>query len=243
MATTSIVQLTADLAASTASGAVSQLMPSGTVLPFAGRNVPAGWLLCDGSEISKTTYAALASALSYSASVTTTNASTSVTTASTAFISVGAAVTGTGIPAGAYVASITNATTFVISAAATAAGTVTATFSLYDRQINPTAGSAYAAPAAGNFRLPDYRGLFLRGTGTPYGTKSDNTLGAFDTGYDVPTNSMGFVKRPVLGTCWNSCHHSCATRGYCMWSGRLAGHDNCYVLHLGFLRLENRSRQ
>ena len=63
-----------------------------------------------------------------SQSVTTTNASTTVTTASTATICVGASITGTGIPAGAKVSSITNATTFVISAAATAAGTVTATF-------------------------------------------------------------------------------------------------------------------
>ena len=111
MATTSIVQLTADLAASTASGAVSQLMPSGTVLPFAGRNVPAGWLLCDGSEVSKTTYSNLYLAL--------------------------------------------------LDASGTAG--------VYDAQVNPTSGSSYAAPASGNFRLPDYRGLFLRGTGTASG--------------------------------------------------------------------------
>lgn len=60
-------------------------------------------------------------------SVTTTNTSTSVTTADTAVLGVGAPIVGTGIPAGATIASITNGTTFVISAAATATGTVTAT--------------------------------------------------------------------------------------------------------------------
>lgn len=55
----------------------------------------------------------------------TTNTSTNVTVASTAGIVAGSPVTGTGIPAGATVASITNATTFVLSAAATATGTPT----------------------------------------------------------------------------------------------------------------------
>ena len=57
----------------------------------------------------------------------TTNATTTVTTASTTGLAVGQAITGTGIPAGATISSITNATTFVISTAATASGTVTAT--------------------------------------------------------------------------------------------------------------------
>lgn len=117
MATTSIVQLTADLGASTATGAVSQLLPSGTVLPFAGKNVPAGWLLCDGAEVSKEIYSEL-------------------------FLAV-ADTNGAGV---------------------------------YDTQVNPTTGSAYAAPTAGNFRLPDYRGLFLRGVGTASGGDT-TTLG------------------------------------------------------------------
>lgn len=34
-------------------------LPVGTILPYAGATAPAGFLLCDGSEISRTTYAAL----------------------------------------------------------------------------------------------------------------------------------------------------------------------------------------
>lgn len=35
------------------------ITPTGVVLPFAGSTAPSGWLLCDGSTISRTTYAAL----------------------------------------------------------------------------------------------------------------------------------------------------------------------------------------
>ncbi len=56
-------------------------------------------------------------------SVTTTNASASVTTADTSNLIVGMPVSGTGIPAGATIASITNSTTFTLSANANATGT------------------------------------------------------------------------------------------------------------------------
>lgn len=109
MANVPILQTVADLTASQIAGAASALLPSGVILPFAGSTAPSGWLLCDGSEISKTTYANLFTVISSG---------------------------GVG---------------------------------LYDTQTNPTTGSAYAAPAAGNFRVPDYRGIFLRGVGTPSG--------------------------------------------------------------------------
>lgn len=33
--------------------------PSGTIMAYAGSSAPSGWLLCEGQEVSKTTYAAL----------------------------------------------------------------------------------------------------------------------------------------------------------------------------------------
>lgn len=39
-------------------------VPAGTILSYGGASAPAGWLLCDGSVISRTTYAALFAALS-----------------------------------------------------------------------------------------------------------------------------------------------------------------------------------
>jgi len=40
-------------------GAVSVLMPSGSLMPYAGSSAPTGYLLCDGAAISRTTYSAL----------------------------------------------------------------------------------------------------------------------------------------------------------------------------------------
>ena len=59
----------------------------------------------------------------------TTNTNTTVAHDANASIVVGLAVSGTGIPTGAIISSITNTTSFVISSAATASGTnVTLTF-------------------------------------------------------------------------------------------------------------------
>jgi microcystin-dependent protein len=39
-------------------------VPAGALMPYAGASAPTGWLLCDGSAVSRTTYAALFSVLS-----------------------------------------------------------------------------------------------------------------------------------------------------------------------------------
>ena len=41
----------------------ARLIPVGTLLPFAGSTAPAGWLLCDGSAVSRAAYPALFSTL------------------------------------------------------------------------------------------------------------------------------------------------------------------------------------
>lgn len=42
---------------------LSQFMPVGALLSYAGAAVPSGWLLCDGTAVSRTTYAALYAAI------------------------------------------------------------------------------------------------------------------------------------------------------------------------------------
>ena len=37
----------------------SYLMPAGTIVPYSGTSVPNGWLLCNGANVSRTTYASL----------------------------------------------------------------------------------------------------------------------------------------------------------------------------------------
>lgn len=72
----------------------------------------------------------------------TTNASTSVTSATAAFtaLDVGATIAGTGIPGGTTIASVTNATTVVTSAASTATGS---SLSLTITRTNPNAIAAF----------------------------------------------------------------------------------------------------
>ena len=53
----------------------------------------------------------------------TTNTSRTVTVSSTSTLSIGQAISGTGIPAGSYITNIFNSTTIIISAAATATNT------------------------------------------------------------------------------------------------------------------------
>lgn len=41
----------------------AQVMPSGVIFDYAGSSVPTGWLVCDGSAVSRTTYANLFTAI------------------------------------------------------------------------------------------------------------------------------------------------------------------------------------
>lgn len=46
--------------------ALSEIIPPGSVFPYAGASAPSGWLICDGSAVSRTTYAGLFAVLSTS---------------------------------------------------------------------------------------------------------------------------------------------------------------------------------
>lgn len=66
----------------------------------------------------------------------TTNSTTTVTTADTSGLVIGQSITGSGIPAGAFITAISNGTTFTISAAATASATVPANILPAVRTVN-----------------------------------------------------------------------------------------------------------
>jgi len=63
MANVAMLSTMADQEASQLAGAVSDLMPAGVILPYGGATAPAGWLLCNGAQISRTTYAKLFAAI------------------------------------------------------------------------------------------------------------------------------------------------------------------------------------
>lgn len=101
--------------------------------------------------------------------VDTTNTDATVTMDSTAAIRVGQNISGTGIPSGAKIASITNATTFEISDAATGSGTnITATFS----------GDTYKLALYTNSAVP-----------TDFGASSGTTMNA-DVKYYATNNEV-----------------------------------------------------
>lgn len=106
------------------------LMPTGTVLAFAGSTAPSGWLLCDGTAYLQSDYPALFGVIA----------------------------------------------------------------STYNTQTNPTTGASYTT-SAGQFRVPDYRGCFLRSSGQASGLPVV-TVGGFQnqaTAKNGLTNSSSSV--------------------------------------------------
>lgn len=102
--------------------------PVGSLMPFSGFSVPTNWQLAYGQALSRTSFPDLLVALTIaSPSVSCTSSSTSLSGwTSTSAMAVGQPVEASCIPTGATIASITNSTTIVISAAATASATVAA---------------------------------------------------------------------------------------------------------------------
>lgn len=103
--------------------------PVGSVMAYSGFVVPTNWQLAAGQALSRTTFAALMTAITIQATnISCTNTSTTLTGfTDTSTIRVGAPIEATCLPTSTTVASITNATTIVVSNAAAATSTVTAT--------------------------------------------------------------------------------------------------------------------
>jgi microcystin-dependent protein len=102
---------------------------SGTIIDFSGVTAPSGYLNCDGSAVSRTTYAGLLSVISQTQMGTTTNTVNTLTGLSdTSKMYAGMALEGTGIPSGTTIASISSGTAIVMSNTATASATVAVQF-------------------------------------------------------------------------------------------------------------------
>jgi microcystin-dependent protein len=145
-------------------------VPAGVMAPYAGLSVPSGWLLCDGSSVSRATYAALFAALTRAVgTVTVTIAAPGVFTRSAHGLAVGSAIylTTTGaLPTGLaanttyYVVSVPTADTFTVSAtrggaAITTSGSQSGTHSLVE--------APYGVGGSTVFNLPDLRGRTVVG--------------------------------------------------------------------------------
>src|SRR5258706_2702382 len=99
---------------------------TGQIADFATPVAPTGWLECDGSAISRTTFSTLYNALAIQQTCATTNNSPTITgLPSTANMFIWTFVSGTGIPLGATVLSVDSGTQIHINVNATATGTPT----------------------------------------------------------------------------------------------------------------------
>jgi hypothetical protein len=110
-------------------------IPAGAIIDFGGPQAISGYLLCDGTEYSRSTYASLFNAITFTQTCTLTDMSETVITTNNTIMYGGAtallgmAVTGTNIPTGTYITAVTNdGVTITLSQAATATGSSDLTF-------------------------------------------------------------------------------------------------------------------
>lgn len=138
--------------AGSGSWTISEALTTGMIADFATPVAPTGWLECDGTDVSTTTYNALYNAMSIQQTGSRGVGSAIITgLSSTTNMKVGYYVFGTGITAGTTVQSVDSSTQITLSANAGSSGTSTVIVSPW-----------YLA--SGTIRLPDTKtvGRFRR---------------------------------------------------------------------------------
>lgn len=182
-ASPSAISLTA-LATALFSGS-SGLVPTGTILPFAVSSPPSGYLICDGTAISRTTYSLLFSIICPSSTVTFNTGSNLVLWTShpfnindrVVFTSTGTLPTGITSGTTYYVKTISDADSFSLS---TTPGGVVLSLSGSPTGTHTGQGRGYGlGNGTTTFNLPDLRGEFLRGFDFGRGIDTNRYLGSF----------------------------------------------------------------
>ena len=135
-------------------GAVSTLLSfTGMIADFATPVAPTGWLECDGSTISRTTYSDLFTANTIQGNGTRTSGSAIITSlSSTTHMRAGYYIGGTGIPNGTTISSVDSATQITMSANATSSGTSTTIVSPWALGDGSTTFTLPNVTTAGRFR-------------------------------------------------------------------------------------------
>lgn len=166
------------------------ITPIGAIIPYGGRSTPSGWLLCDGTAVSRTTYANLKAVIAPAQTFTVTIASPAVFSATghglvigdkISLTTTGALPTGLAANTDYYIISAgLTADAFEVSAsrggaAVNTSGSQSGTHTLHATAHGKGDGST-------TFALPDMRGM------TPYGYKSSDAN--FDA-LNVPNTYVG----------------------------------------------------
>lgn len=161
----------------------------GVLIDYAGLKLPSGYLWCDGSAVSRTTYATLFAAITAAFLGTTSSGSTTISSVNvdlTTVAKAGMPLSGPGISAGTKVASVT-ASTIVMTAQATANGSAVA-FTLAPWGVGD--GST-------TFNVPDSRGRVCAGGDAMGGTVSGRMTAAGGVS-GVAVGSAGGVETHTL---------------------------------------------
>lgn len=158
-------------------------LPIGTIIDYAGIGAPTDFISCNGSAVSRTTYANLLDVLTQVQNGTTTNTLNTVSgLTNTADMYIGMPIEGTGIPSGTTIASIVDGTDITMSANATASGTVAITFFNWGNGDGST-----------TFNLPDLR----RSVTVGYQGSGTSVLGNVPGQYGgVESHSVGLNEIP-----------------------------------------------
>ncbi len=156
---------------------VAAFVPAGTISPFAGVRTPTGWLRCDGTAVSRTTYSDLFSAICPTYTGNTTNGSANITSVSDTFSTelsemTGRVVEGPGIPSGATIVSLSSVGGGVINVTLSANCTATATGITF--RVCPFG----RGDGSTTFNVPDLRRRTLVGIGGSGTATLANTLAA-----------------------------------------------------------------
>lgn len=185
---------------------VTAFVPVGTVMPYGGISTPSGYLLCDGSAVSRTTYATLFGVLTASkGTFTVTIASPGVFTLTSHGLAIGDAVylTTTGaLPTGLtantttyYVLTVPTANTFTVSAsrggsAVNTSGSQSGTHTLVR--------APYGVSASTTFLLPDLRGRAPFGNDSMGGTAASRVTQAASGVYGAIIGGPGGAETHTL---------------------------------------------
>jgi microcystin-dependent protein len=173
------------------------LNPTGTINPYAGRAVPTNWLSCDGSAVSRTTYAALMAVIMPTVGTFTITIAAPAVVSQTAhgfitgdqvyFTTTGALPTGLSINTIYYVVKIdANSYNLATTYANAVAGTKITTTGSQSGTHTAVACPFGLGDGSTTFNVPDLRGRVPAGTDAMFGAAAASRLTA-------PTNTANTV--------------------------------------------------
>lgn len=133
--------------------AQAALVPTGTVVDFVSEIIPSGWLLANGTAVSRTTFSILFNTISVtSVSATTTSGNPTIAVSNSALFQLGWFVGGPNVPCNSTIQNIPTGSSITISANAGASGATTLTIGPYPQ-----------GDCSTTFNLPNFTGRMTAG--------------------------------------------------------------------------------